>query len=258
MSELHTRLREILAALAASDPSCKRFGASRHRYERLPPVTASELTIIEERLGGALPDGATDYADYITRFSAGGVGPYYGLFLAGRAAAHLVTAPPKSTWTRALPLSHLGCGYLAVLPLDGPGAGQIWIDARGLGIAQPIAPSFTAFVLDWIDRLAHNQWPEGHVPVGSCAFQGALSGYLHMSEESLGLEPGQLAGQALRDALADLGPGSIRIAAEGALWNPDDAVDPCITCARTIENLASDGLSRDVLAPGVPPYPARD
>lgn len=263
MSELHTRLREILAALAASDPSCKRFGAAHHRYERLPPLTDIELTHFEERTGGALPEACADYHDHVTRFSAGGVGPYYGLLPAQRAAAHLVYATADAApnvargWRRALPISHLGCGYFAVMPIDGPATGQIWLDAPPLTLSQLIRPSFTAFVLDWVDRVAHNQWLDGFVPIGQCALQAALSGYLHVCEEGLGLAAGQLAGAQLREALANLGTGAIQIAAEGPLFTEGDTVDPCITCARMIENLVEDGLAPDVVVPGVPPLPAR-
>src|SRR5690606_1125942 len=126
-----------------------------------------------------------------------------------------------------------------------------------LALYQLIHPTFTAFLLDWLDRLASNQWPEGYVPIGQCALQVALSGYLHMCEEAAGLASGQLAGAQLRDALAGLTPGSIHIAAEGPLFGERETVDPCITCARMLENLAEDGLAPDVVAPGVPPLPAR-
>lgn len=254
MSELHTRLREILAALSASDPACKRFGAAQHRYERMPPLTDIELTHFEERIGGALPDTCTDYLDHVTRFSSGGVGPYYGLLPAQRAASFIQVGPAGA---RSLPLSHLGCGYFAIMPIEGPGAGQIWLDARPLGMSELLYPSFTAFLLDWIDRVASNQWLEGTVPVGQCALQAALTGYLHVCEEGLGLASGQLAGAALRDALAGLGTGSIQIAAEGPLFKDGETVDPCITCARMLANLVEDGLAADVVGPGVPPLPAR-
>ncbi len=255
MSELHTRLREILAALSASDPRCKRFGAAQHRYDLLPPLTGVELTHFEERVGGTLPAACDDYVEYVTRFSAGGVGPYYGLLPAQRAAAH-VQAPSRSLGRR-LPLAHLGCGYFAVMPIEGPAAGQIWFDFVPLGTQQLFKPSFTAFVLDWIDRLATNQWLDAGVQPGQCALQAALTGYLHLQEESLGLASGALAGAQLRDALADLGPGAIKIAAEGPLFHDGDTVDPCILCARMLANLAEDGLSPDVVVPGVPPLPAR-
>jgi hypothetical protein len=260
VSELHGRLREILAALSASDPGCKRFGAAQHRYQLLAPVTHTELADIEERLHSSdspsqLPE---DYLDHITRFSAGGVGPYYGLIPAQRAAAFVQTAPTGvNQWTRALPLSHLGCGYFAIMPLDGPAAGQIWLDARHIAMTVPVRATFMTFLLDWIDRLSRSEWLEGFVPVGRCPLQAALTGYLHVCEEQMGLASGQLRGAQLRDALAGLGPGSIAIAAEGPLFGERETVDPCITCARMVVNLVEQGLDPQVVAPGVPPLPAR-
>lgn len=243
MSELTSRLREILAALAASDPQHRRFGAIRHGYELLPPID----------LDDPLPD---DYLEYVTRFSAGGVGPYYGLIPVDRAREHLVDAPPGVTaWTRALPLSHLGCGYAALLPLDGAARGQVWIDARAIGTVAPIRPSFTAFVLDWIDRLAHAQWLDGFVPVGACALTAAITGYLGVCEQRLGIAAGSIAGEPLREALSALPRHAIAIAAEDGspLFPPGAPVDPCVNCARSIEGLGRDGLAPDVVAPGVRP-----
>jgi hypothetical protein len=248
MSELHARVREILAALSASDPTCKRFGAAQHRYALLPPLEAAPLE--------GLPD---DYVDYVTRLSAGGVGPYYGLLPANTAANHVVTAPAHVVaWKRALPLAHLGCGYAAVMPLDGPATGQIWIDARQVGLVAPIRASFTAFYLDWIDRVANSQWLEAFVPVGVCAITSALSGYLGVREQELGLAPGTLDGDALRATLGDLGPGAIEASVdESVLFASGDLVDPCVACSRAIQGLADQGLRTDVVAPGVPPLPAR-
>lgn len=260
MSELFSRLREILAALTASDPPCKRFGAAQHRYELLPPVTEIELSHIEERLAGVtLPE---DYRDYVTRFSAGGVGPYYGLLRADRAAAFPIAAPAGVTaWQRALPIAHVGCGYAAIMPLDGAAAGQIWIDARQLGVVEPVRASFTAFYLDWIDRLAHSQWLDPFVPPNRCPIVTALSGYLAMCEQRLGVASGTLDGEALREALGELGPGAIEVTPGGdgtlPLFHPGDRVDPCVACARALEGLTDQGLRTDVVAPGVPPLPAR-
>lgn len=247
MSELLSRVREILAALSASDPTCKRFGAAQHRYELLPPIDAAPIEGLAE-----------DYVDYVTRLSAGGVGPYYGLLPVDRAAKHLVAAPAGLTWKKALPLAHLGCGYAAVMPLDGTASGQIWIDARQLGLVAPIRASFTAFYLDWIDRVANSQWLEAFVPTGACAITSALSGYLGVKEQELGLAAGTLDGDALRSVLADLGPGAIEASVDqSVLFNSGDLVDPCVACARTIQGLADQGLRPDVVAPGVPPLPAR-
>jgi hypothetical protein len=142
-----------------------------------------------------------------------------------------------SAFTRALPIAHLGCGYAAVVPLDGEAKDQVWIDARGLGLVAPMYASFTAYLIDWIDRLATARWPEGFVPPGKCALAAALAGYLGIHEQRLGVEPGGLSGDALADVLAQLGPGAIQIANEGPLFEPDEPVDPCVTCARLLENL---------------------
>jgi hypothetical protein len=250
-------MRDAITALAAADRSYRRFGAARHRYELLPPAT----TTID------VPD---DYREYVTMLSAGGAGPYYGLVRIDRNApielpavrsrsVPGITLAPGEPPPRALPIAHLGCGYAAVLMLDGPNRGQVWLDARALDIIEPTYPSFTAFMLDWIDRLATNQWLAGFVPPGECAITAALTGYLGVVEQQLGIEPGTLDGAALRDALAQLGPGAIDVRADRplALFNEGDRLDPCATCARSLQGLAEQGLPSDVVATGLPPLPDR-
>ncbi|MCW5807749.1 MAG: hypothetical protein KIT31_35680, partial [Deltaproteobacteria bacterium] len=87
----------------------------------------------------------------------------------------------------------------------------------------------------------------------------ALTGYLAACEHQLGLAAGAIAGAALRDALAQLGPGAIAIAADGPpeLFDAGDLADPCLRCAQLVENLAADGLSPGAVAPGVRPKPVR-
>lgn len=220
MSELARTLREAVGALAASDRALARFGARAHRYELHPPTPSA---------AGDLPD---DVRDLLATFASGGAGPYHGWSV----------GPRYRLGDRdAIAIGHMGCGYAAAL-VDG----AVWIDARAIGVVRPIAPSFTAYYLAWIDRLAHGALPEAFVPPGACALANALGGYLGVHEQRLGLAPGTIAGDALRDALAQLGPGAIEIAAQQSPLFPDGArVDPCIACAKLLANL---GLDHTVVA----------
>lgn len=217
MSELVATLREAIAALAASDRSLKRFGARVHRYELKPPIANADL---------AWPD---DVRELATAFASGGAGPYYGFQLGPKRA-------------RGLIVGHMGCGYAATL-IDG----AVYIDAPSIGVLAPIAPSFTAYYLDWIDRLAHNVLPEAFVPPGVCPLPAALGGFLAVHEQRLGIAPGTIAGDDLKAALAELGPGSIEIAASASpLFADGTRVDPCIACAKLLANL---GLSEAIVRP---------
>lgn len=259
MSELATTVREALAALAASDRNLTRFGAAHHGYLLAAPLECAP------KVPEGPPDGVTDglpadLATFVTVIGSGGAGPGYGWFPIARAVRHLVEPPPQVTaYTRALPICHLGCGYAAVVPLDGAARGEVWIDARAIGLCAPHYGTFTGFYLAWIDSLAHGSWPADHIPPGMCALAAALSGYFAMVETRLGLASGSLAGDPLREALGDLGPGAIQIAAESSpvLFDKGDPVDPCLTCARLIDALAADGLPRDVVGRGRPARPGR-
>lgn len=251
MSELASTVRETLARLADGDRAFRRFGARAHRYELAAPST------VEPALAGMLPD---DLRAFVVDVGSGGAGPGYGWIPLARAAQAIVDAPAGfPAWTRALPLAHLGCGYVAVLPLDGAHRGEVWIDARAIGHIAPIAPTFSAWYLAWLDDLARGALPPANVPPGQCALSIALSAYLAAVEQRLGIGSGELAGPALRDALTALGPGAVAIAAESSpsMYVPGEPVDPCVACARLVEELAADGLARDVVAPGLPPLPAR-
>ena len=253
--ELAATTREALAALAAGDRGRRRFGAADHAYALAPPLDAGALATVEAAAGAALPD---DLRAFAATAGAGGAGPYRGWIAPARARSRRGAPPGVTAWRRALPVGHLGCGYAAVVPLDGDARGEVWIDARAVQLVAPIYPTFTAYYLDWIDRLARAAWPEGFVPAGACALAAALGGYLGACEHELGLPPGALAGADLRAALGRLGPGAIAIAAEASpLFDDGDRVDPCVVCARMIENLAADGLRRDVVAPGLRPRPER-
>jgi hypothetical protein len=236
VSEFLSALPAAFRDLAALDPGLKRFGAAHHRYALAPTIDRPDL-----------PDELRAYAATV---AGGGAGPYYGILPLARVQP--IAAPAgEHGWTRALPIAHLGCGYTAVMPLDDAG---IWIVAPPLGIVERMYSMLTAYFVDWIDRLAHARWPEAFVPPGQCALATALSGYLGVHEQRLGVPAGSLAGADLRAALDDLGPGAIAIAGSPPLFEPGEPVDPCVSCARLVENL---GLRPDVVTPGVAPIPER-
>jgi hypothetical protein len=235
VTELDATVRALLGELAASDPSCKRFGARAHGYRLAPPTSLSQ-------------DAPEDYSRFVRDVGAGGAGPFYGLIDVRAAIAHPIDGP----WGTGIPIAHAGCGYAVVLAL---GDGSVWIDARAIGVVERIAPSFTAYYLTWLDHLARNQLPDAHVPPGRCALANALGGYLGVCEQRLGLAPGTIAGDALRDALAALGPDAIAVAADrSALFVDGELVDPCLACACLVDNL---GLGAEVVAPGIAPRPLR-
>jgi len=244
-----------VAALAAADPGRRRFGAARHRYELRPPLTLAQLAAIEAQLGAALPG---DLRAFAAAAGGGGAGPGYGVAPLDRAAAWATVAPAGAPWRRGLPVADLGCGYAAIAVLDGDARGEIWIDARAIGVVAPVAASFTAFYLDWVDRLSRARWPAPLVPPGACALAQALSGYLARCEARSGVAPGTLDGADLRGALSQLGPGAIAVTARASAWFADgDRVDPCLACARLVENLAADGLDEAACARGLVPLPLR-
>jgi hypothetical protein len=60
------------------------FGAGGHHFEVLPPLSDADLAEAEAHFGVRFPE---DYRGFLTAVSAGGAGPYYGLFPFGRDAA---------------------------------------------------------------------------------------------------------------------------------------------------------------------------
>jgi hypothetical protein len=234
VSELIATLRDGITAAAAADPQLRRFGAARHRYLLAPPIA-------DPRVLDALP---YDLRAFAAELGGGGAGPYYGCVQLNRAQS--IASPDGHTW---LPVAHLGCSYAAMVMLDGPARGQIWIDAHAIGVVAPMHASFTAFYVDWIDRLAHNRWLDSYVPAGACTLANALSGYLAYHERQLGLEPGTLAGAQLADALARLGSDAIVMTGGPPLFDDKDPVDPCVRCAQLLDSL---GVPMRTVKPGLP------
>ena len=232
-------LRDAIAAARGADPQLRRFGAARHRYALAPPVT-------DEAVLATMPE---DLRRFAVEVGGGGAGPYYGCVQLNRTQS--IFGPDGHAW---LPIAHLGCGYAAMVVLDGPSRGQVWIDAHALGIVGPMYPSFTAYYVDWIDRLAHARWPESFVPPGCCTLANALTGYLGYHEQRLGVPAGSLAGDVLAEVLGQLGPGSIEMVGGAPLFDDGDFVDPCVRCARMLDGL---GLDPAVVKSGPPPRPDR-
>ena len=260
--------RAWVGALAADDPRARRFGARHHRHRLAPPLGEARVAALEAALGLRLPD---DYRGFVGRVADGGAGPYHGLLpldhpVQRRCAAgsFRFTAPAddaraEDVHAGVLGLGHVGCGQVALLVVRGEAAGEVWLDAReadaGIG---PIAPSFTAYLEEWVERTARGELPRALVPAGRCALPAALSSYLARCEDVRGLARGTLGGDALRGALQALGPGAIAVVAtrDGPFFAPDDPLDPCPASALLIENLRARGLAADAVAPGLPPVPA--
>lgn len=267
--------------LAAADPRCRRFGARHHRYRLAAPLGDARVGALEDELGLGLP---ADYREYVAAIADGGVGPYHGLLpfdhpVQRRCAAGTfpLTAAIEGGPTAGcgapgerdggdpihagvIGLGHLGCGQLALLVVRGEAAGEVWLDAReaeaGVG---PIAPSFGAYLEDWLERTAKNQLPRTIVPPGRCGLPVALSAFLARCEDARGLARGTIGGEPLRAALSALRPGAIAMAAcrDGPFFASGEPLDPCPACEVLLENLRGQGLAANAVTPGVPPAPAR-
>jgi len=270
--------RAWIAELAARDPHGRRVGARQHRYVVDAPLGDARVRALEDALALQLPG---DHRAFVATISGGGAGPYHGLLpldhdvqrrcaagtfaftaptsneeLDARAAAH--GADP--VYAGVLGLAHVGCGAMALLVVRGAAAGQVWLDARDAGAGvTPIAPTFTAFVQDWIERTAQNQLPRTLLPPGRCALPAAMSSFLSAWEAQHGLAPGSIDAAQLRDALGVIGPRAIALKMEldRPFFAAGDAVDPCPGCEVLIDNLRARGLRPDAVAPGWPPIPLR-
>jgi hypothetical protein len=251
-----------IAALTRADVRFLQFGAHRHRYQFAQPLQQRAIRDIEARLGVTLP---ADYRNFVASVGQSGAGPYYGLIglqQAGESTLKSAQLPSKLTpgltleqarlndpWHGAVPVCHLGCGYVALLIINGPVAGQIWLDARGANLVAPIAPSFRTLYEGWIDRMLNQQIPLGYVPSDACPLPHALAGYLANQEVQLGVAAGELSAQQVRGALRKLAPGAIRIAATVAtpLWRDGHQVDECVVCRQRVDKLSASGLGNDVI-----------
>ncbi len=250
----------LLKRWALRDPKRLRFGARHHGYVAAPPEAAA-LPLVTP----------VAYEMFIRNVSAGGAGPYYGLLVASalppavwqaaqqpshlpdgndEAAVNAALASGVDPWLGALPVAELGCGYTALLVLNGPATGQIWLDARAVGVLAPIAHDFAAFILDWLDRESRAALLLGYVPADVCALPNALAGYLAMWEQQHSVSPGDMSPGQVREAFAALGTGAIVLAAQHPtpLRAQNAAVNPCLVCAQLVARLGDSGLASTVVA----------
>ncbi len=83
------RIRRKLETLASYDvEECADLdlGIKKHRFRLEPPLSESEVMILEERYGISFP---SDYRAFITSVGSSGAGPYYGLLSLAQAVDHL-------------------------------------------------------------------------------------------------------------------------------------------------------------------------
>jgi hypothetical protein len=250
-----------LRGLAIADPHLQVFGAGAHRWSPALPLDGRLLAGIEST-GVHLPPA---YRELVTRLWASGPGPGYGL-LPPHAQEHLAVARGPFTATSAwrpppgedadgpvrgtLPLAHLGCGYVAMLVVEGPAYGQVWADLRGAGEGiVPWYPSVVEFLFDWLDTAVTGRLPAMPLRAGLCAFPNAISNYLRGLEE----KKGKVDARAELSALPD---GAIQTRSDGTdrLFNANDAIDLCPLCEGLRQNL---GMRREIFVPGVPPKALR-
>jgi hypothetical protein len=267
--------RAWIAEVAAADPRTRRFGARQHGYRVDAPLGDPRVRALEEALALRLP---ADHRAFVATISGGGAGPYHGLLplehpVQARCAAGTFPFTAAASleeidglarsrtaidpvYAGVIALGHVGCGHVALLVVRGAAAGQVWIDARdaGLGVG-PIAPSFRAYVQDWIERTSRNLVPRPLVPPGACALAITLSSYLAQQEAARGLAQGAIDDRQLREALAAIGPRAIAIEAiaDRPCFARGDRLDPCPSCEVLLENLRGRGLGPDTVAPGLPP-----
>lgn len=199
---LETILRK-LDWLRESDTAFELFGASRHRYALNPPASQEELASFEQRFGVELPE---EYREFLSLAGNGGAGPDYGLVPLGTPVPRTQASPSRSFVMRegwdssvgepAVPegadlldgcllLNEKGCGYFHFLAVNGPSAGQVWVDhSAGDGWVDPVAPGFNAWCEQRFDQ-ALTTWAVGAIEEMNLRGEWTVDSRLERLEELL-------------------------------------------------------------------------
>jgi hypothetical protein len=212
-----------------------------------PPMTAMDLEELEDTIG-PLP---ADYRAFLAEVGECGAGPGYGLVSPDHSAQVRLARgkfpftervdTPKEAVAGALVLGHAGCGVVWLLVVQGPCAGEVWVDAGGSsGGLYPVAQSFEVWYRAWLDNSVGSVGPFLQWDANACAPSAAIRQRLEQHE---GPPETALAGASI----------ALR-AGGGAHFHNEDPIDPCEAC---LANLVRFGMEASDIGPGTEVLQAR-
>jgi hypothetical protein len=137
------RIRDKLSALCARAPET--FGANGHGWQLAPPLDETALSVVEARLGAAIPPALRAFLGEV---ASGGAGPYYGILPPERWGEHRGDGEPE-LHARAISIADMGCANYVLLVVTGEARGRVVYASLEGG--KPFFPENTDF-LDWYER----------------------------------------------------------------------------------------------------------
>ncbi len=147
-------VRDRVEQLSLRTSSAKVFGADHHLFHLAAPLSAAELSQVEQQLGVTFPQ---EYRTFLTEVGAGGAGPEYGLFALTRAAdGHWAWSCDESD--DLTDLSTLGTSF---------DPGDLRDDQQRLWAAKP-ADYESADYRDWVRRWDDLLWTPGRTAGAVC------------------------------------------------------------------------------------------
>ncbi|MFL6658539.1 MAG: SMI1/KNR4 family protein [Massilia sp.] len=132
-------VREKIEQLKQLDAQCQSFGAEHHRYGMGEPLSADDISAVENRLGCALPD---ELARFYREIGNGVVGPNYG------------TVPAASLFledARYIYVGEQGCGHQTFINASGQKTNMIAYYDLDEAAFFDTATSFLAYYEQWLD-----------------------------------------------------------------------------------------------------------